>query len=138
MGMPSSATYLQLVAFHLSAIAASGPILFLLTISLSSDLLQASFGHSNLLDLLPINPGIHLIRVETKHASDGRTFLCRLRIPPDHIFVLLSLDDSVVVRCLSFVGATSLRLRWCEEIPFDSGLRQIPSVTRQHEFTTMV
>ena len=77
----------------------SGDVLFLLSIGvgLASDLLQATFRHTNLFDLLPIHPSIYLVWVEAQHTSDRGTLLSWLRVPPYYIFMLLPIYDTIVI-----------------------------------------
>ena len=51
-------------------------------------------------------------------------------VPPDHVLVLLAVDDGVVVGRLAFVGAAGLGVRRGEEGPRYGGAGEVPAVTR--------
>jgi hypothetical protein len=86
-------------------------------LSTSDFLLSPGKSIDSLLNLLTINPHIHLIRVEAQHALDQRAFQKRKFVAPDDIFIPLTIDYSMVVRCLALIGATGIRWRFGEIFP---------------------
>lgn len=57
----------------------------------STDLIQLFFF------FLAIDINVYLLIVETNMSSDGSGLGCRILVPPNHVFVILSVDGDIVI-----------------------------------------
>lgn len=61
----------------------------------STDLIQLSYF------FLAIDIYVHLLVVETYVSSDRSGLCCRILVPPDQVFVILSINNDIVILPIS-------------------------------------
>ena len=73
----------------------------------------------------PVNINIYFLVVEAEPTSNGNAFWSWVSIPPNVIFIFLTIDDNAIIVCITLVGARCNGFGGFDELEFDARLGKI-------------